>query len=267
MPASHERGAFALRRTDIGAHLTMAGLVTLSLTEADLDDLRALLDEAAPAMEAAGGAATASAAAGKSSVQTVRSVPTPAELAPKCGSAQVPVFSTVTGDEPPESAPLLSAESIKVLPGVQPFVAEFGLDPADLAEIINDPEDEWLDDDGTKSVHLRGDHAVVLGLADETVVSVIPRSRALRNKPVSPGMPRGRGGQGTRYPTSMNELEELLRARGAEITFVSSGHRRVDFDGRSSTLVTTPSDHRSLRNTITQLEKGLGLDLRRDSVR
>src|SRR5690606_23460477 len=102
-----------------------------------------------------------------------------------------PVFSTVTGDIPPEYLPALSGEKLRVLPGVIPFMERFGLDRGDLADIVNDPEDEWLDDEGTKSVHLGSSYAVVLGLEDETVVSVIPRTRALRSKPRSPGLPRG----------------------------------------------------------------------------
>lgn len=248
-PLPHERGRFALDIRDDGADLTIAGIITCALTNDDLADLRALLVK--PKAETPSQPSFASVP------------PTPATISHRPPPPPAPVFSTVTGDGPESDLPRLSPESIDVLPGVRPFLDRFGLDHADLAAIVNDAEDEWFDFTGTKSIHLGDQYAVILGLGDETVVSVIPRERALREKPRNPGIPRGHGGIGTRYPTSMGELEELLSTRGATITHVGSGHKRVDVGRASATLTTTPGDYRSLRNTITQLESKLGLDLTR----
>lgn len=248
VPEPHEQGRFALTMRDDGADLQIAGILTCALTTGDLADLRTLLAE----VETDGAVRPS----------PPPSVPTPATII-RQPPRPAPVFSTVTGDPEEAEDPALSPESIDVLPGVRPFLARFGLDREDLASIVNDPEDEWLDYTGTKSIHLGEHHAVVLGLGDETVVSVIPRARALREKPRNPGVPRGHGGAGTRYPTSMGELETMLAARGATITYVGSGHKRVDANNASATLTTTPGDYRSLRNTITQLESKLGLDLTR----
>lgn len=248
VPEPHEQGRFALTMRDDGADLQIAGILTCALTTEDLADLRILLAKTEPD-------------------ETIKpsppvAVPTPATII-RQPPRPAPVFSTVTGDEAAGDDPQLSSESIDILPGVRPFLARFGLDHEDLASIVNDPEDEWFDETGTKSIHLGAHYAVVLGLADETVVSVIPRARALHERPRNTSTPRGHGGMGTRYPTSMAELETMLKARGATITFVGSGHKRVDHGSAHATLTTTPGDYRSLRNTITQLETKLGMDLTR----
>lgn len=74
---------------------------------------------------------------------------------------------------------------------------------------------------------------------------------------------RGKGGSGTRIPTSFAEL--LARARAAGATVVRSGRRHTVLELPDHTRVvlpTTPSDWRALPNSVSLLRRR-GLDVRR----
>lgn len=240
------------------SHLTISentSTITLTLSPDDLADLRAVL---------AADDAPEKTADGPTPTPKPSQIPKPE---PPAAPAAEPVFTSISGEDAPADLKV-SPETLRLLHDAKRWAERLGLSNIQLAEIINDPEDEWADETGEKHVYLRDSHAVVVGIGDDTILSVIDRRTAMRRRPEwDSGIRRGHGGVGTRYPTSMGELESIIRNRGASITYVGSGHRRVDFAGRSTTLTTTPSDHRSIRNSITEIENALGLDLRRDSAR
>lgn len=94
----------------------------------------------------------------------------------------------------------------------------------------------------------------------------VQRALASRPRDVEP-RPRGRGGIGTRYPTSTDELIDLLQARGPTIERTRGKHTIIRYRGRNSPILSTPSEYHSLQNTIKELERELGIDLRRDAYR
>ena len=76
---------------------------------------------------------------------------------------------------------------------------------------------------------------------------------------------RGRGGQGTLVPTTVDELIRRIEAAGGEVeesdrhylVTIPEGARRVP-------VPKNPRDWRSIRNSVAQLRR-LGLDVRRDA--
>ncbi|MCZ4326774.1 hypothetical protein [Brachybacterium paraconglomeratum] len=131
-------------------------------------------------------------------------------------------------------------------------------------EILDSPAEEWTaaTRTGEASVATDGRVAVVVSLDGETVLAVMPHSRAVRTRPGQQGAPRGRGGAGRRHPTSMRELLELLRSHGFTIDR-GTRHIRVSRGGETYTLPSTPSDHRSLLNCVKGLERTFGVALER----
>lgn len=72
-------------------------------------------------------------------------------------------------------------------------------------------------------------------------------------------IPKAKGGRGgSTAPTTTNDLVSALKAAGCEVEVNGSGHLKVTKDGVALTVPSTPSDWRSLRNTIA-LARNRGL--------
>ncbi|GAA1491576.1 hypothetical protein [Brachybacterium sacelli] len=247
-----EPGRFSLRRDDSSMTLAIdldTATIELDLSPADVQQLRTLLflvgqEEKAP-----------------SKADGPR--PAPPSIPSSTPSAAAPVFSTDSGD-PIEDTPV-DADSLYVLSSALPYMKRLGLTKQDLIEAIEHPDDEWIDQTGKAAVVVRGEYAAAIGLNDQAVMSAMTSTRARETRPSHDRRPSPKhsGGIGTRYPTTLRELTTLLAARGATVERTGGGHIDVTYQGRRSSLPSTPSDHRSLRNAISTLEKTLELDLRR----
>lgn len=185
---------------------------------------------------------------------------TPAPL-PKPVAA--PVFSTSSEGE--DGAPTKRRGPLRILQFVRPHMERIGVTDRDVAAVVEDPEDEWIDDTGTKSVLVGDQIGVVLGLPDEVVVSVQPKAWILKTRPKERDRRRGRGGNGSQYPTTMRELHDVLAERGIIVEPTGGGHKQARRGGKCYTIAATPSDHHSLMNMIKGIERELEVDLRRSA--
>lgn len=211
-----------------------------------------------------------------SSSQTVLpDMPTPATISPTRRLRIVepeqasqpepePVFSISTGDEIGAARP--DPSRLQILPAADQYRRQLGLSLDDICDVIADPEDSWVDITGTKCVLVRGHVAVVTGLNNDDVLSVMPRLRAEGSRPTEPQtrIARHSGGSGTRYATTLAELLAQLRDAGATIRSTGSGHYGIRLGTRTATIPSTPSKNpRALRNAVKMLERELKIDLRR----
>ncbi|AWY07616.1 hypothetical protein SEA_YOSIF_52 [Streptomyces phage Yosif] len=101
------------------------------------------------------------------------------------------------------------------------------------------------------------------------VLGVRPRQRADEPSPWQVvgkehhvPMPRSKGGVGTRWPTTLDELVKRLEAMGYQVTR-GSNHIGIFLEGaRLSTMPVSPSDWRSIRNCCLALNR-IGIDVSR----
>lgn len=180
-------------------------------------------------------------------------------------SSQV-AYSTHTGSS--STAPAqVTAESLMILPPAMPFAERFQLSRAALAAIINAPDDEWIAERGNAQVVVGGEVALALSVRDQGVIlSIMPARRAYASRPAVQGATparRGRGGQGTRYPTTWRELRHLAKKRGVEVELRPGGHYAFKRGELTYIAPSTASDYRSLRNSIKGIERELGVSLLR----
>ncbi|MCG7308011.1 hypothetical protein [Brachybacterium sp. ACRRE] len=229
---------FTIHWNGTGAHLKLrlspAATIALDLNSTEVDQLRTLLSP-------------------------------PQESTPATPFAARPTSPKPATPDSPNLPNASAPEELAIFDTAVPHMARLGLDRRDLAHILDDPEDEWVDQRGVAAVIVRGDHAIVVGLRDHVIMSVMDSRRAYTRRPRdSEPVPRHHGGSGTRYPTSVPELWNVLRDRGAEVSRTGGGHIEAVYQGKRCTMASTPLDRRSLRNAITHMERTLGLDLRRD---
>lgn len=186
--------------------------------------------------------------------------PHPAPASPSAPPA-APVFSTRTGQPAPAA---VSPDDLEVFDSAEHYRQRLNISLDDLAAAVNSPDDEWVDEDGVATIVLRDDFAAVIGARTGAIMSVMPATKALEARPSNGGgSPRGRGGQGTRYPTTLPELHKRLADCGATVEHSPNGHFIARHQGAAHTIAATPSDRRSLINVVKSLERELHLDLRR----
>ncbi|WP_152351356.1 hypothetical protein [Brachybacterium subflavum] len=188
-------------------------------------------------------------------------VPTPAEM-----PASRPAAPNRARPRPggPFVPPGGGEEDFDLLPDARRWAEDLGVADDRIRAILEDPAEEWtaFSRTGEASVVTDGEIAVVVSLDGKVVLSVARYERAVSSRPREQAIPRGHGGVGNRYPTTLKDLMSLLAERGCTVD--SSGrHTHVELDGRTFTMPKTPSDHRSLLNTIKGIERELGISLER----
>lgn len=177
---------------------------------------------------------------------------------------------TLDADDPrPLPRPLRIIEGEIRTVGVQSVIGE------QVVHAVADPEDAWTADAGASDHFLRGQVAVQVRRADNTVVGVFSARYALSVRPpdyepaldiaeVAAG-PSARGGRGTRHPTTRRELLRRMEEAGFVVT-AGSTHGRVshpEHPGLFVPFASTPSDRRFTRHAVTQIRRVFGIDLRR----
>lgn len=193
-----------------------------------------------------------------------KAAPSPQQSpAPLPKPVMAPVFSTSSEGE--DDARATRRGPVRILQFVRPHMDRLGVTDRDVAAVVEDPEDEWIDDTGTKCVLVGDQIGVVLGLPDEVVVSVQPKAWILKTRPQERDRRRGRGGSGSQYPTTMRELHDVLAERGIVVEPTGGGHKQARRGSRRYTIAATPSDHHSLMNMIKGIERELEVDLRRSA--
>lgn len=107
------------------------------------------------------------------------------------------------------------------------------------------------------------DLRVVVGFAAAPVEDV---EAPPRPAPVRRGQPRGKSRGSAHGPKSYEELLEMLRGEGYEVSAPGgSGHPKVynRAGNQVAVLNSTPSDHRGLHNDVAALRRVLGVRLRK----
>lgn len=99
---------------------------------------------------------------------------------------------------------------------------------------------------------------VVLGYDADLDHDYSPQDPAPRST-----LPRRRGRSGSTGPADIAELLTLARAEGAQVTRVPGGHWRIEANGRSVQVPSTPRSEAGVRNATSRVRRVLGLRLRR----
>lgn len=105
------------------------------------------------------------------------------------------------------------------------------------------------------------DDDMIIGCAD--VDHTQPTRPVWAQQQHKPGIPRKRGGAGTRWPTTTRELIERVKQAGGTVDCGGNKHWRVTLPaGGTVVLGQTPSDYRSVKNSALQLHRA-GLNVAR----
>ncbi len=162
------------------------------------------------------------------------------------------------------SDPIL-LHGVRIHPRVVTRAAGLQLDLAMVSHAVLDPESTWPSHEGNGTVHLRHSVAAITDDRRGEVVAIASRESALRlrARPRESATPRRSGGTGSAFPNDVATL--LRRASSAGLDVRRGGKHYVvtrPGHGGQCAVPTTPSDHRSLRNAVTQIRRVLGVDLR-----
>lgn len=212
------------------------------------------------------------------SLETPRPAPpkssseTPIPSAPKPGPS---IGRSLRGAIDTEQMPETAAEAISrrgkvgLTYDAQAWADRLGISVSDISEICEDPDDEWLSDNAEVFYLIGRGVGLTVSTHDGAILAVRRESSMSRFRPRDefrrPGIPRGRGGVGNRYPNDEKELRKLLIARGFEVVTVASGHQRISKDGNSKSISSTPGEGRTVINEAKAIEREFGVSLVKSS--
>ena len=156
---------------------------------------------------------------------------------------------------------------VEIHPRVVSLADNFGHDLARVAEDVLDHEASWPGKYNDSVVHLRGDIAVVTTLDTGEVIALATRKRALeqRREPRYGAIPRARGGGcGRRFPADTNDLLARMDKAGFIIERDQNHYvyRHPAHPGVQRTMPRSPSDWRSIPNTVLDIRRCFGIDVR-----
>lgn len=170
--------------------------------------------------------------------------------------------------EPPPRGATADAvvDGVTIIGRVVEIAETHGYDLQMFADAANDPERAWDGTPGTRC-HLRGPVMVVV--ADDTgeVIAAASREVALRRSAfsIATGQPRAKsGGCGKPVPRDIDSLLARLDAHGFEVDRTRPHYSitHPDKPGLRATAPKSPSDSRSIPNTVSQIRRTFGIDIR-----
>lgn len=158
--------------------------------------------------------------------------------------------------------------SVSFVRSSEEWADRLGVDEERVLSICANPDDEWLSDNA-EVFYVVGQGVGLTVSTDDGAVLGVRRAQHMGQFRVpdrqAPGIPRGRGGSGRRYPSDAEGLRRLLSERGFEVDVVGSGHQRVSLDRRSVNISSTPGDYRTVINEIKKIERHFGVSLAKES--
>lgn len=205
-----------------------------------------------------------------------RPTPPPAPAAPAApapvdagaASSSASVYTTSTNGTPAPDLPLTAFDAftegggdVYLIPTARDWVARLGATDDEIVETIENPVEEWLTDNAEVVCAVGVRIGVKVSTSDGAVLAICRARDMERFRPhrLATAVPRGRGGSGRRYPTDTAALLRLLDERGFTVATRGSGHYGVQPrgwpDDQFVTIPRTPSDSRSLINSIKQIER------------
>lgn len=208
-----------------------------------------------------------------------RPTPPPAPAAPApvdAGSTRpsASVYTTSTNGTPAPDLPLTAFDAftdgggdVYLIRTARDWAAQLGATDDEIVETIENPVEEWLTDNAEVVCAVGARIGVKVSTSDGAVLAVCRAHDMDRFRPhrLSTAVPRGRGGSGRRYPTDTAALLRLLDERGFTVETRGSGHYGVRPGGwpddQFVTIPRTPSDGRSLLNSIKQIERTFQVSL------
>lgn len=200
--------------------------------------------------------------------------PAPAPVGAEAASSSASVYTTSTTGTPAPALPLTAFDAftdgggdVYLIPTARDWAARLGATDDEIVETIENPVDEWLTDTAEVVCAVGSRIGVKVSTSDGAVLAVCRVHDMDRFRPhrLATAVPRGRGGSGRRYPTDTAALLRLLDERGFTVEARGSGHYGVRPGGwpddQFVTIPRTPSDGRSLINSIKQIERTFQVSL------
>lgn len=159
----------------------------------------------------------------------------------------------------------VTVDGVPILGRVVELARRFGVELEDVARAARDPEAAWPGLNGVSEVRLRGEIAAIVPDDAFEVIAIATRRKALeeRSQPRHGAVKRGSSTMGRRHPTSVADLLAAVHEAGFTVAR-DSRHliiRHPDLPGQV-TAAATPSDPRSIPNTVMQVRRTFGIDLR-----
>lgn len=200
--------------------------------------------------------------------------PAPAPVGAEAASSSASVYTTSTTGTPAPALPLTAFDAftdgggdVYLIPTARDWAARLGATDDEIVETIENPVDEWLTDTAEVVCAVGSRIGVKVSTSDGAILAVCRAHDMDRFRPhrLATAVPRGRGGSGRRYPTDTAALLRLLDERGFTVETRGSGHYGVRPGGwpddQFVTIPRTPSDGRSLINSIKQIERTFQVSL------
>lgn len=137
-----------------------------------------------------------------------------------------------------------------------------GLSPGDVDETIDHPHSIEQTHQHNGNLYIRDGLGVIVPHDEPDIVVAVLRID--QHAPSTPRPRRSSGGSSRKVPTSISELERMLRAHGFEITTSGGGHPKATHPSRPDATITiphTPSDRRSWLNLVADIRRHTGIDI------
>lgn len=156
-------------------------------------------------------------------------------------------------------------DGIAIHPRVVLLAQDRGATLDSIAAAVLAPEESWPGKNNRSTVCLRGDVAAITADDSGEVIAISSRTSALkaRTEPRDGSIHRSSGGSGKAFPTSVSDLLARLDHHDFEVDR-DGNHYIVSHRSRPGQVAVpkTPSDYRSIPNTVLEIRGRFGIDVR-----